>query len=337
MTVKLEIENLQKSVLEYLERTLGAAVQMNSAEQSKKARLLPVYLDRSYRFFYGTIQGQTLTFAFATEPDVLTPGRLKKDAAAVANVLGYPVVFVLERLEAHHRTRLIQQKIAFLVPGKQLHIPFLVISLTDPEEKFRLPKLEKLRPASQVLLLYHLGKERLDSDNYQTIAQKIGYSAMTVRRAAEELEAYQLARKEGKGEKFIRFAASGRELWDKALTYLASPVKISYAINQLPKDVMLKKAGITALSNYTELALPAQSSYALYEVQRKAFEKKLQPFEIEYFGGGNIEIEIWNYDPGILSQGDSVDPLSLYLSISSYNQDERTLLAKEELINKYTW
>ncbi|HVU55922.1 MAG TPA: hypothetical protein VHD83_12750, partial [Puia sp.] len=225
-----------------------------------------------------------------------------------------------------------QRRVAFIVPGKQLHMPFLVISLTDKEEKFRLPKQQKLRPASQVLLLYHLVKEPLDACNFQTIAEKIGYSAMTVKRGAEELEAYGLARKEGKNEKFIRFIAIGKMLWDMALPYLNSPVKIDYQIDQLPPDTILKKAGTTALSEYTMLEAGPLPVYAVYEGSRKAFEKKLRTGEIEFFGGGNIEIEIWTYDPAILSIGESVDPLSLYLSLPSYKLDERTQLAKEELL-----
>jgi DNA-binding MarR family transcriptional regulator len=337
MNKKLDIEKEVKTVTEYLERVLGGPAQVNPAGGGNKAGLLPVYLDRSYRLHPGGIQGQPLIFAFPMEGIEITPARMKKDATAVAHVLGSPVVFVVERLASHQRTRLIQQRVAFIVPGKQLHIPFLVISLTDKEEKFRLPKQEKLRPASQVLLLYHLGKERLESFNYQTIAERIGYSAMTVKRAVEELEAYDLARKEGKNEKFIRFTAVGRDLWDKSLPYFSSPVKIAYHINTLPHDVSFKKAGITALGEYTMLDAGPVPVYALYDDDVRDFKNKLKPHEIEYFGGGNIGIEVWNYDPAILSIGEYIDPLSLYLSLPNYKLDERTQLAKEELLNNHAW
>ena len=336
MMIKQEIETI-KAATEYLERILGVPAHIEAAAETKKTRLLPVYIDRSYTLYKGSIQNQSLIFSFPNEPESIMPTRMKKDATAISNVVETPVVFVLERLEAHQRTRLIQQRVAFIVPGKQMHIPFLVISLTDKEEKYRLPKLEKLRPASQVLLLYHLGKQRLDNINFQTIAQLIGYSPMTVKRAVDELESYRLARKQGKKEKFIRFDAVGRDLWDKAFPYLESPVKTHYHINQLPQHVILKKAGATALSQYTMLDAGPVPGYAVYEADRKAFEKKLQPFEIEFFGDGNIEIEVWNYDPAILSRGEYVDPLSLYLSLSDYKLDERSQLAKEELLNNHAW
>lgn len=336
MATQTSIDKLLPEVTQYLDRVLGAHTQINAAADSKKTSRLPVYLDRGYRFYDGSIQGQPLTFACPMEPDNLSPVRMKKDAAAISNILGYPVVFVMERLPSHQRTRLIQQKVAFIIPGRQLHIPNLLISLTDTEEKIRLPKAQKLRPASQVLLLYHLVKERLDTFNFQTIAEKIGYSAMTVKRAAEELQAYNLARREGKSEKFLRFPAFGRELWDMACPFLASPMRVSYFIKALPTDTVLKKAGILALSDYTELAPGARPAYALFMGTKDIFERKLPPFEVDYFVG-DVEIELWYYDPAILSSTVSVDPLSLYLSLPSYGLDERTALAKEELINRHVW
>jgi len=347
MRTNFEIENRLVGVKEYLTRVLGMSLETELAEEHSRANLLPIYLDRSYQFYYARIHQQTLTLAFPLEADMVTPARMKKDSVAIANVLKFPVVFVMESLPSHQRTRLIQDKVAFIIPGKQLHIPFMLLSLTDKEEKYRAPKLEKLRPASQVLLLYHLTRERLDNYNYQTIAQRIGYSAMTVKRAVDELVHYRLAYKQGNYEKFIRFVAQQKELWEQALQYLSSPVKFSDHISELPDSIRLKKANLSALNVYTDLAPGPKPKYALFENYRMEFRKQVKPYEIDYFGitdfgtddpwSGTIEIEVWAYDPAILSQTDTVDPLSLYLSMPSYITDERLLIAKEELINNHVW
>src|SRR5450631_342178 len=241
----MALSNLQEAdvqkLQQYLERVLSVTLEVGPPEE-RKAGLLPVYLAKGYTYYLGSIQSQKVVFALPAEGTESTAQKLKKDAAAISNVFLFPVVFVFDSLESYKRTRLVQQRVPFIVPERQLYIPFLVISFTDTPGKIKLPLPERLRPASQCLLLYHLEMKRLDGINFQSIAKSITYSPMTVKRAAEELHAYGLANITGKREKFLSFNLEGRALWEKALPYLNSPVKISFYINELPAGVKLLRA-----------------------------------------------------------------------------------------------
>ncbi|MDD5675045.1 MAG: hypothetical protein PHC61_12825 [Chitinivibrionales bacterium] len=51
---------------------------------------------------------------------------------------------------------------------------------------------------------------------------------------------------------------------------------------------------------------------------------------------GGASLQIWRYDPALLTNGESVDKLSLYLSLSQ-DPDERIAKAGEQLIKGITW
>jgi hypothetical protein len=51
---------------------------------------------------------------------------------------------------------------------------------------------------------------------------------------------------------------------------------------------------------------------------------------------GACEWEIWHYSPALVRDGDTVDPLSLTLSLQG-SQDERVQLALEELKGHFPW
>jgi hypothetical protein len=51
---------------------------------------------------------------------------------------------------------------------------------------------------------------------------------------------------------------------------------------------------------------------------------------------GDFLIEVWDYDPALLSKSKYVDMLSLYLSIKD-SSDDRTQIELEKLLNKVKW
>ena len=56
---------------------------------------------------------------------------------------------------------------------------------------------------------------------------------------------------------------------------------------------------------------------------------------------GNYALEVWKYNPKLLTKGitkkNNVDPLSLYLSLKDGFIDERTDMALDQIIEKYIW
>ena len=336
----VDTENLLKSAIEYLDRLLGTTVHVDINPENKMTARLPVYLDRAYPISLWQPAGKSNCTGDCAGRRRHSVAGMKKDAKAIAGVLDAPVVFLLEKLASYERTRLVQEKVAFLVPGKQLYIPFLVINPDGYSSDIAVAENKKAKTGEpgDLCSLPPRSKNRVDSDIiFRRSPKRQRYSAMTVKRAAEELQEYELARRQGSYEKFIYFVAQGRDLWEKARAYLASPEKTSFYIEELPSGVELKGAGLAATERIpTDLARGREQVYAIANRSRKAFEKKVPASSIDYFGG-NIEIQVWYYDPAVLSNTGAVDPLSLYLSLPSYQLDERTQQAKEDLLNKYVW
>ena len=93
-------------------------------------------------------------------------------------------------------------------------------------------------------------------------------------------------------------------------------------------------SGITALSNYSSLAEEQILSYAIYQKHynllssNKEYKSKLT--------NNRGHVEIWRYDPGILTQTKIIDPLSLYLSLMD-ESDERIKISLDEMLKEIKW
>ena len=60
---------------------------------------------------------------------------------------------------------------------------------------------------------------------------------------------------------------------------------------------------------------------------------RFQKLDTKY---GNNRMEVWHYDPALLTQTNEVDKLSLYLSMQG-EEDERIYGALTGLINEIKW
>ena len=89
-------------------------------------------------------------------------------------------------------------------------------------------------------------------------------------------------------------------------------------------------AGESALETYTMLAASGKQCQAVPKewtlLQKEMFNKHY----------GDSQIEVWRYNPLLLAKNNLVDPLSLYLSMQS-NDDERIIIELNKLINNIKW
>ena len=94
------------------------------------------------------------------------------------------------------------------------------------------------------------------------------------------------------------------------------------------QDTLLK-SGYTALAGYSMLNEPNVICYAADSISRwdDIATKKLQD------GRTQAAVELWRYDPKKLSETDTVDPLSLALTLKE-DGDERVEEAVEEMLSQ---
>ena len=322
-----------QNIIEQLSQITGVEVKPVKAALSFVNKI-PIYLSRAYKFRAVEIAEKRIVLAELVSLKNITPAQLKKQQHQLEEFCQLPVVFLIDYMEAYLRKRLVEMQISFIVPGKQLYIPSLLIHLNEVKRGKPTAQREKLSPAAQCLLLYHLQIENLDKMQLKIIAEKMNYSAMTVSRVAKELMQFSLCEIIGKKEKAIDFPKLKKEIWTKALSVATNPIIQKVFVNQMPVSIQPVYAGETAMEHYTHLNAGKTKTVAIGKETFAKLKKEklieLNPYE------GNYQLEVWNYNPELLGKGNYVDVLSLYLSMKD-ESDERTQIELEHLLNKMKW
>ena len=250
---------------------------------------------------------------------------LKKQIARVQKAEILPMVVVLSSVSRYRRDALIEARIPFVIPGKQLYLPFLGTYLTERCDSEPV-KLEKLQPAAQVLFFYYLYQQKprvFISD----AVKDLGYSAMTMSRAAKQLVQTDLFAESKDGvNKVLTGRLEGRELFEKMRPALINPVRRRTTIRkeQLTDEFIL--AGDSAVAKQTMIN---DSTFRCYAVTGK----KLTELPYAMSAETDVAIKLWKYDPQLLSTNGIMDPLSLMMSFAD-EEDKRIQMAFEELLEQ---
>jgi hypothetical protein len=329
--VKYMIDNTTK----YLKEILDANAVL-SLPGNYELSNLPNYLRDVYEYRKVNLFNREIYFIFRKNAEPLTAYQYKKQINLIQEKLSLPVALVLDTIEPYNRKRLIEQKINFVIPGKQIFLPFMFVDLNDYSNAKKKYK-DILTPAAQVLLLYHLQCESLNGKGIKDIALKLNYSEMTISRAVKDLIDKNLSEISAKKDFKLLLDENKLNLWNKILQYLKSPVVKTVYLDLIPAGIIKYKANVTALSHYTDIAGDYIERYAAAKNNYDSFfKKKNNEFKINDYEGNSC-IEIWRYDPGrIAKNNECVDKLSLYLSMMD-NEDERIQKELHNLISGVIW
>jgi hypothetical protein len=314
----------------YLKSALGVEVETQPL-MADKLRALPLYITGEY-----TIQLIKLyrhDFLLVEVKHDFTTDSLKKHLETIRAAFDTNTIAVITQLEAFKRARLIEKKIPFIIPGKQMYLPDLLIDLKEFGNKPKeLPVA--MRPATQFLLLYHLQVEPLEGINLKGIAEKLGYDAATITRAVYYLYNIGLCTLVGMKDKSLHFNKSRRELWEEAEPLMKNPVKKTQYYSGWVDDKNIFRSNNNALAHYSDLNDDVIEYYATRPGYTRFIEganlKKTALLE------GNICVEEWKYNPYLLTETEFVDPLSLYLCFRN-KPDERIEMALEQIIEQFIW
>lgn len=309
----------------YIKVALGIEAEI-SPLRADKLKDLPVYIKSEYDIH--TINLYRQDFLLVQVKSQFTTERLRKHLITIEAGFNTKAIAVIDRLEAYKRLRLIEKKIPFIIPGKQMYLPDLLIDLKEFGVKPR-EHPQMMRPATQLLLLYHLQIGSLEGYNLKGIAEKINYDAATITRAAHFLHNTGLCTLKGVKDKSLHFEGDKRKLWKKAEPMMSNPVKKSQYFSGWVNLPNRFKSNINALAHYSDLNDDVVAYYAVrpdyMRLIGRANLKETGPLE------GNICIEEWKYNPGLLTGTEFVDPLSLYFCFRK-KPDERIELALEQII-----
>jgi len=317
----------------YVREVLGISIAPHPWERSSG---LPQYLRGLYRFFKIDVLGTDCVLMTDTGEAEQTPAAIGKHLDQVRARHDVAVVYVREAVTSYNRKRLIEQKVPFIIPGNQMYLPMLGIDLREHLKRLREKKLV-FSPATQAFLLHVLMKIGTGTATPAEIAHRLGYSAMTMTRAFDELETADIGEHSVDGkERHLRFTESGKHLWERVLPYLKTPVKKRLYITESMQTRNGILAGLGALARYTMLAETKIPTYAFSANEWKAQIPQGKILEPALPEPGSIEIELWKYSPALFAQAGKVDRLSLYLSLKD-SVDERVQSALEVLLKEMEW
>ena len=327
----------QEKVVTYLADTLGLEAHLTSFPDG---RGLPLYLTEAYEIARCELHGQTF-LALKARSAEFAPQTLEKHAHWLGEKTGLRGLFVLDALGAYQRKQLIKSRIPFLCPGNQLYVPDLGLDLREHlKTARRRAATSSLSPVAQVVVLACLLR-KIDPQAEFTgagLVERFGYTKMSMSRALEELRQRQWLAVEG-DRKFARhrFLVTGRALWEQARPALRTPVTRRIYLKDWVTGLKLS-AGETALAKHTQLVEPARMIGALTskEWRQISAEQPTQILPAYLPEQALVEIEIWRYAPGLLTDSTSVDPLSLALSLEHLTE-ERVQMAVEELLRNVSW
>ena len=312
---------------------LGRIVQL---DELTKAQLKGISIGESlsYRFFEGMANGVPMLFV-EPKKKVDTPRSLAITSDRFRLLFQKPVVYILPSCPAFERQRLVDKNVFFIVSDKFAYLPNLMVL-----ERMKMVKpAQMLTPVAQYLLLYHLQIENLNGKTARDLENLIPYSYASITLGLTCLEEVGLLRKTmiGGKSKIIGFELSGKELWDRAKSYLINPVNEVTYCDSLETVPAYPICGINALSHYTMLNPVSDKLFAFTKKQWqeiKTSEALICPNKYD----GNIKIEVWKYPP-VGKKGielDYVDRLSLALSLKD-DQDPRVEGEIERLIIDTEW
>jgi hypothetical protein len=321
--------NYKEAIIKYLHDTLGfvAHIEKLSDIQLKE---LPLYLKYANLYYVLELDGHKLLLAFTKDKVSKTALQLKKQSQIISKSMRMKVIFGMDTQSPLLRKRLVQEKVNFIMPGSRLYLPELLMDIKEVASK---PPIfsEQLSPSAQLLLLYHIQVDSLEPFSFKEIAQKLGYAPKTITKIATELKGKDFCKVTGTKEKRFSFEINRKQLWKIVEPHMQSPIYKTFYSNR-KKDLYFYRSGASALFHYFPIYSPEKTVYAIFRPEFEAIEEnKYWDFldEIE----GDIQIEVWKYNPALLSSNGYIDLLSLYLYYRDSN-DERIKVEIREMIQK---
>ncbi|MBQ6685097.1 MAG: hypothetical protein IJM99_03200 [Firmicutes bacterium] len=305
--------------MDYVERTLG--VKVTKREWAYVDRL-PYYIADRYDIEKASIDSIDALFLYVKN-ELEKIKTLEAHITRIQSEEKIPVVFVIDKMTGYQRQALIKARIPFVVPEKQLYLPFVGISL---RERFdRNVDAEQLQPAAQVLLYYYLYQKKQDLYTSEAV-KDLGYTAMTISRATKQLVSTGFFREKKDGVQIVLSADLPREkLYEELRPLMIDPVRKKEYVLRKEIDDTFCLAGDGALAHYTMLSEPRYQRYAVNS--KRSIQRFKNMIDMEEY----VEVEFWKYDPGLFCRDHVVDPLSLIMSMSQ-ERDERIEEAIEELL-----
>jgi hypothetical protein len=328
----------RQDIAVYIGEVIGETLELRALARSQVVRV-PIFLAAAYELAGTELFGTRLVIAFEKDgAGNATPTEYQEHVRLLQEALGLKVVLGLHVVPAFVRNRLVRKSVPFVVAGRQVFLPFLAVDLKERQPRLHGPARETLTPPAQAVLLSHLLGKKIEGTPLGDVAGQLGYSAMTLSKVAAELQAHDLAAAPRNGKaRLFEFRLPRRDLWEKALPVLASPVrKTQFVQGRGAARKIGVVAGPTALAWYTAIAGGELTVFAVWRNALREAVRRNAIVECQVPEDADAVIEAWTYDPLRLADIETVDRLSLYLSLRD-SEDERVQKELISLLEGVIW
>lgn len=327
------------AVRHYLHDTLGVVPRIHDWDG---ARQLPYALRDNFDLCAMEVLGREVVLAVRSAARKrLSPVDVAKQLGRVAAAADRPVVYVTSSMPAYERQRLVALKQAFIVPAAQMYLPDIGVDFRERLRGVRVEAREKFAPATQAMLIQRLLLGPwFEEWSLTDAAQELHYTPMTASRVASELVAAGLFEGQRTGRhRTIRPVQPQRATWDAARPRLRTPVasRLWLPPKQGVPTMAAPLAGLSALAALTMLSAPTWPIRAIEASAARAVEgRRVEGTLLDEPMQDGPVFEVWRYMPRLSDGGDTVDPLSLLLSLDEI-EDARVQGALLELEQALPW
>ena len=295
--------------------------------------LFSLALAGSFEYSLVNVLDEQVLFLKPTESTSIA--KLQKWSQMIREKSGYETVLVLDEASPYIIKKLLKDKTAFLIAGKQISLPFLAMRIKKDRNKTSKEVL-KFGPATQMTFLFLLYSEE-EVFYQEIISRSLGISSMTAARAMNDLVSlglisYDIVGKTGRKREYHRLPKE--EFYRIGKKYLTDPIKKTIYIDIVPSDGCIVKSDLTALAEQTLLADPEQERYAIYDRNKKILDGHIIQKDKALIENLPI-MQLMKYDISKLTKNGCIDPVSLMLSLTE--NDERIEMAIEELMKEKSW
>ena len=324
---------MRDEIKKFLEENIGGDIVVDEIFDLKD---LPMFLLEKYNFFKANFLDVDIMLMELLD-DSLSTLQMKKNKDIVEEIFDVKVVFVLKNISQFKRKRIIESGLSFILISGQMFLPFLGMKLEKSIKDSKRP-INKFTPITQlVFLIFLYDKDRVF--NATDLAKVLTTSQVHLIRALKDLYSLGLLKvsvggKTGRSKYYQRikdpkYYQIGRE-------FLISPVIKKIYIDDINVLESFVYSGIDGLSRISMLNPSNTKTVAISKANSRLINDKFYRDFDEIVEEELIEVEIWKYDPQILTSEQFPDILSLKMSLND-NVDDRVSIELAKNLEKEKW
>jgi DNA-binding MarR family transcriptional regulator len=261
---------------------------------------------------------------------------VKKQIKTIGQITGQSIIVDLDRLTASQRTNLIESGVAFISGTGQVFIPFWGSYFEEKIINAQQPAETMSANAQLVFLFLFYNRKEIAGITQTQIAHALNMPKVTCTRAVQLLSGLGLIQTVDAGTaKRVFLNEQIPNILQKAISFMNSPVHKLLYVSSLPGNIRFKISGIRAVTEQSMLqALPSDGAFAIDREAAKGIDRSILLDEQFFRDFGGQIIEVWKYDPFLLSDTEYADDISLLLDLAD-ESDERVQYQLDGIRGKY--